>query len=154
MTLKPEAIISQIKLLGVPELQNLREIINTELASRAEDAPAKIFLNTEKYFDKNPNRAGGGWTKNVIRLDKSQNNGYSIIGNFKKNNVEDVYIANRLYLDCENIGSYNYPTRNRIYNLFTVTSDSKNPVNILAQGNEKDWLRVIWQAAEEFWSGH
>lgn len=77
------------------------------------------------------------WVKKVDGLDKSQRGGYSIIGDFLK---QDTF-TDGLYLSVDK-GSYDY------YCLFKIKDDKCDIIKIF-ENDKKSWARQFWSEIEE-----
>ena len=103
-------------------------------------------------------RYNGGWTKTVVGLDKSKQNGYSLIGEFLPKQTTLNLEAGRLYLDCDIRGSRKNNTNN--YTLFTLLESGE--VEILAEEEGasgytrgktgRDWALRLWEPIENFFA--
>jgi hypothetical protein len=89
-------------------------------------------------------RYNGGWCKTVTSLDKTKNNGYSIIGDFVKAELLQVQKPG-LYLDCDIDGSRNHQKKN--YTLFRYDGVNVEIITILENGGA-DWAIQLWPAIE------
>lgn len=90
-------------------------------------------------------RYNGGWVKKVTGLDKKRTNGYSILGDFIKDD-KIQWMAPGLYLDCGIGGSRKH--QEKYYTLFRLTPDGT--VEKLAEaGDGKNWAVKLWPAIEE-----
>lgn len=92
------------------------------------------------------NRYNGGWLKRVTGLDKSVNNGFSIIGEFVKagdykNNYEEG-----LYLDCSKEGSRKNQVWN--YHLFRFTENGVELLQTLEDAG-RTWAVEFWETIEK-----
>ena len=92
-------------------------------------------------------RYNGGWLKRVTGLDKSVNNGYSIVGDFVeagdyKNNYEEG-----LYLDCSKEGS----RKNQVWNYHLFRFSEENGVELLKTLEDagRTWAVEFWDTIEK-----
>ena len=91
-------------------------------------------------------RYNGGWLKTVIGLDKSKNNGYSIVGEFVKAGDYKENYAPGLYMDCSKDGS----RKNQIWNyhLFKLDGDGFHLLQTVEDGG-RTWAVEFWEKIEE-----
>lgn len=94
-------------------------------------------------------RYNGGWAKELTGLNKAQNNGYSIVGNWCDKGVEYRVWEGKLYLDCNVTGSRKNHSFH--YALFTV----KNGKIVIIQRKyydyyDKHWAVEMWENIEKF----
>lgn len=104
----------------------------------------QFFGCPEDYLEST--RYNGGWIKEITGLDKSKNNGYSLIGSFKGKSG-DTYEVGHLYLDCDIRGSRKNQFKH--YKLFTIKSDGAVK-EIAYQEDARDWAINLWDAVEQF----
>jgi hypothetical protein len=102
-------------------------------------------------FESPMGRYNGGWCKTVERLDKSKDNGYSLVGEFVHKESVQAYQEPGLYLDCDIGGS----RRNQVkyYTLFALKADGT--VEVLQTlsvraGRTSDWAVRLWPAIESY----
>lgn len=93
----------------------------------------------------NFSRRNGGWVKNVVGLDKTKTNGYSLLGDFLNQGLQ--WLSPGLYLDCSIGGSRK--NHQYWYTLFTLDSDGQ--VSKVAELNRytRDWAVRLWPSVEE-----
>lgn len=91
-------------------------------------------------------RYNGGWTKSVVGIDRSKNNGYSLQGEFMGKDG-DTYEVSKLYLDCGIAGSRK--NQEKYYNLFTVGPDGSITVIVSAK-DTRGWALELWDDIEGF----
>lgn len=92
-------------------------------------------------------RYNGGWTKTVTGLDKSKDNGYSLIGEF----VKSEQLANQapgLYVDCDIAGSRKNQAKQ--YQLFELKPDGT--AQYLAYSRGFDWAVKLWPAIDSWFA--
>lgn len=92
-------------------------------------------------------RYNGGWTKTVTGLDKTKNNGYSILGEFTTIHKGMNQLQDGLYLDNNKDGSRKNQTSN--YTLFSVKGDSLAIVKKVEDGG-RDWALHLWEEIEKY----
>lgn len=93
-------------------------------------------------------RYNGGWTKRVFGIDKNQNNGYSIQGDFVKINEGLNQIKDGLYLDCDINGSRK--NQEKDYRLFVIKNNCSEIkiLNTILDGGS-DWAIRMWDHIEK-----
>lgn len=119
---------------------------NGELLLNVEEV-AKELLSTGYSFS-GFSRYNGGWIKQVIGLDKSKTDGYSILGDFAPK--KKTWVKPGLYIDCSIDGSRKNQER-RIH-LFVILKDG----TAKQIGEEKkykgssggDWAVDLWNDIE------
>ena len=91
-------------------------------------------------------RYNGGWLKTVKGLDKSKNNGYSIVGGFVKAGDFKENYDTGLYMDCSKDGS----RKNQIWNyhLFRLDEDGFHLLQTVEDGG-RNWAVEFWEKIEE-----
>lgn len=99
----------------------------------------------ESYMD----RYNGGWTKTVTALDKSKDNGYSLIGNFVQRTDSIAHQSPGLYLDCDIGGS----RKNQIkfYTLFVLNVDGSTDL-LKTFKHTPDWAVKCWPEIETYFA--
>ena len=90
-------------------------------------------------------RYNGGWLKNVTGLDKSKNDGFSILGNFVKGGNYKMDYSKGLYLDCSKGGSRKNQRWN--YHLFKVDQDGFHLLQVMENGG-RHWACEFWETIE------
>jgi len=100
----------------------------------------KIFMEPVNLIEE-ATRYNGGWTKSVTGLDKSRNNGYSILGSFMRG-AGDNYTIGGLYVDCDIRGSRKNQTKN--YTLFVV--NAADSITVIAESTGRNWATDLWKA--------
>lgn len=88
-------------------------------------------------------RYNGGWVKKITGLDKSKNNGYSLLGDFVKVGDFDSPVSAGLYFDCSIGGSRKNQERN--YHLVLV--DDEGEIEIIEALHDAGF-----KYAPHFWS--
>jgi len=88
-------------------------------------------------------RYNGGWVKSVTGIDKTKNNGYSIVGNFTRD-AGDNYTINGLYLDCNIVGSRK--NQRKEYTLFRVLEIG---CEVLQKTKTINWAIDLWENIEK-----
>jgi len=91
-------------------------------------------------------RYNGGWSKQITGLDKTKNNGYSLIGDFKTIHEGLNSFNDGLYLDVDKGGSRKNHTNN--VTLFSIHGSN---LKILKKINDagRDWAIQLWPVIEE-----
>ena len=130
----------QMKAMTDTQLTELIAAAKAELASRTVKRPEPIRFHD--FFE--ADRYNGGWCKIVSGLDKSKNNGYSILGNFVDAHLMGIRKPG-LYLDCNIDGSRKHPRKN--YRLFRYDGDTVTVLHTLEDGG-KDWAVRLWPEIE------
>lgn len=102
----------------------------------------KVLFDPSTEFE----RYNGGWTKSISGLDKSQTNGYSIEGEFKKRDGKDYYTVGKLYLDCGIGGSRK--NQRSYYKVFVLDENAK--VEIISESTGKSWATDLWSDIEKY----
>lgn len=98
-----------------------------------------------RFHDSIPaTRYNGGWCKTVVGLDKSKNNGYSILGDFVKAELLQMQKPG-LYLDCDIDGSRKHPEKN--YRLFRYDGEGVTIITEIRNGGA-DWAVRLWPSIE------
>ena len=96
-------------------------------------------------------RYNGGWLKRVTGLDKSVNNGYSIVGDFvEAGNYKSNY-EEGLYLDCSKEGS----RKNQVWNYHLFRFSEENGVELLQTLEDagRTWAVSFWETIEKELAG-
>lgn len=89
-------------------------------------------------------RYNGGWIREVTRIDKTQTNGYSLVGNFLKGGKQ--WLSPGVYVDCSIGGSRKH--REKRYTAFRL--DGEGEVHVLGTaGDSRDWAVRLWPAIEQ-----
>ena len=91
-------------------------------------------------------RQQGGWLKTITELDKTVNNGFSIVGDFVENGNYPVEYHEGLYLDCNKEGTSKKPQTD--YRLFRINSDGVRLLDMVIDA-DKTWATLLWDAIEE-----
>lgn len=107
----------------------------------------------EGGFEDPLRRYNGGWTKTITELDKSHDNGYSLVGGFIKKETVQAHQTPGLYLDCDIGGS----RKNQVkyYTLFELKVDGTARVlETLSEraGRTSDWAIKLWPAVETYFA--
>ena len=90
-------------------------------------------------------RAQGGWLKTVEQLDKSVQNGYSLVGDFvEAGNFEKNYDEG-IYLDCNKEGTAKKPQLD--YRLFRLKDGKVRLLDMVIDGKQ-GWAVDLWDALE------
>ena len=105
---------------------------------------APLQLDPHKILD--TTRYNGGWIKYIDRIDKTKNNGYSLVGAFKRSTGLDNYHPGKLYLDCGIGGSRNHPSES--YTLFRVEADGTCTILQKIENGGQDWAMQLWPTIE------
>lgn len=88
-------------------------------------------------------RYNGGWIKSITKLDKSQTNGYSLVGEFVKQGLQ--WLSPGVYLDCSISGSRKNQVKS--YTVFKLEKDGS--VKLLGTaGDSRDWAVKLWPVIE------
>ena len=92
-------------------------------------------------------RYNGGWLKTVKGLDKSKNNGYSIIGEFVKAGDYENNYDEGLYLDCSKEGS----RKNQKWNYHLLRFSKENGIEVLKTLPDagRNWAVSFWEIIEQ-----
>mgnify|MGYP006284446335 CR=1 FL=1 len=96
-------------------------------------------------LDENEGYYNGGWVKKVIGLDKTKQNGYSLLGDFVDKEGNFIY-SDGLYLMCDIQGSRNHQQRN--YYLYSVVDNEPKLLHEELKGG-KDWAIRFWDVIEQ-----
>lgn len=92
-------------------------------------------------------RAEGGWLKTVEQLDKSVQNGYSLVGDFVKAGDFEVEYSEGLYLDCnKEPGKQKKPQED--YRLFRFKDGKVRLLDMVIDGKQ-GWATDLWDAVED-----
>lgn len=92
----------------------------------------------------------GGWMKVITGLDKSRQNGYSLVGDFVERKSGLGLYETGLYLMCDKQGSRNNPRP--FYVLFTWDGENVEIVQELADPG-RDWALQLWPDVERSLAG-
>lgn len=90
-------------------------------------------------------RYNGGWNKTVTGIDKSKDNGYSLIGEF----VKSEQLSNQkpgLFVDCDIQGSRK--NQSKKYQLFSLKEDGTAEFLFYSEG--ADWAVKMWATIESY----
>jgi hypothetical protein len=90
-------------------------------------------------------RYNGGWLKTVTGLNKSKDNGFSIVGEFVKGGDYKMDYGQGLYLDCSKEGSRKNQVWN--YHLFKVDQDGFHLIQTVENGG-RHWACEFWENIE------
>lgn len=93
-------------------------------------------------------RYNGGWAKRVTGLDKSQQNGYSIKGEWCDKGIDYIVFEGHLYLDCDIQGSRKNQVKN--YTLFTIKKGEVEIIQRIDNARGKHWAIDMWENIEKF----
>ena len=85
-------------------------------------------------------RATGGWVKTVRGLDKSVTNGYSLVGEYKSE------YSDGLYLDCNKEGKKSKPKQD--FRLFRLKNGKLTLIDEVYDG-KKNWAVEFWDSVGE-----
>jgi hypothetical protein len=91
-------------------------------------------------------RYNGGWVKTIEGIDKTKNNGFSLIGKFL--DPVDFYNVGGLYLDCDVQGSRKHQEKN--YRLFTINEDGEIVILQEIVDGKQGWAIELWDTIEKF----
>lgn len=110
----------------------------------------QILVNLEKLAEQNLStftRYNGGWIKEVVGVDTSHTNGYSIKGDFISRGIN--WVTPGLYIDCSKGGS----RKNQVYTytLFELNPDGSIR-EIQKEERNRDWAVSMWDKIEEYLS--
>jgi hypothetical protein len=115
----------------------------------------KVLVNLKEALDAAPGgydnsmeRYNGGWCKTVTALDKSHDDGYSIVGEFIRKETVTAYQPVGLFLDCDIAGSRK--RHDKYYTLFELRPDTTVRVVARLNSNQKDWAIKLWPAIEKW----
>lgn len=129
--------------LSLEQLSALKSKIEEAIIAKTEKPKVeKVLFDPAEEFE----RYNGGWTKEVVGLDKTQTNGYSIKGGFTTSGKKDWYRVGKLYLDCGIGGSRKNQTK--YYTLFTLEENGE--VSTLATSKGNDWAVSLWEEIEKY----
>lgn len=92
-------------------------------------------------------RYNGGWLKRITGLDKSVNNGYSLIGDFVEGGDYKNTYEEGLYLDCSKEGS----RKNQVWNYHLFRFSEENGVEVLQvlEDAGRTWAVEFWDTIEK-----
>lgn len=107
----------------------------------------EAFLNAPGFWESSLSEKSGNWCKLIEGIDKTQTDGYSIIGEFVSQVNQRTFQQPGLYLYCEKKGSKK-GAQNRLYSLFAL--ESNGAVQILKEfkSASKDWAVELWPDIE------
>ena len=91
-------------------------------------------------------RAQGGWLKTVEKLDKSVNNGYSIVGDFVQAGDFEQEYSEGIYLDCNKEVSAKKTQQD--YRLFRFRDGKVRLLDMVIDGKQ-NWAVDLWDAVED-----
>ncbi|QIZ72823.1 hypothetical protein [Oxynema aestuarii] len=107
----------------------------------------QAFLNAPGFWESTLSEKSGNWGKKVEDLDKTQTDGYSILGDF----ISDIdCVATHepgLYLYCEKKGRRK-GQENRLYTLFVLEAHGEVRVLREVKTASKDWAIELWPEIE------
>lgn len=86
----------------------------------------------------------GGWIKTITALDKTKDDGFSLVGEFVRSEERLAYQDAGLYVDCSIEGSRN--RHSKVYTLFDLTREGV--VRKIATVYGKDWAVKLWPDVE------
>lgn len=116
----------------------------------------EILVNLKKALEAAPGgwespmeRYNGGWCKTVTALDKSRDNGYSLVGEFTKKECSMAYQRPGLYLDCDIGGSRK--NQRKYYTLFELKDDGTVSILKTLEGST-DWAVKLWPSVEQWFA--
>ncbi|WP_233258315.1 hypothetical protein [[Phormidium] sp. ETS-05] len=107
------------------------------------------FLNAAGFWESNLSEKPGNWCKLVQGIDKTQTDGYSIIGDFVSQIAQTAYQQPGLYLHCQKKGS-NKAQQKRIYTLFALQPNGEIEVITESKNASKDWAVELWPEIEAY----
>jgi|SRR6185503_20060100 len=103
-----------------------------------------IVVNIPKEIS--ATRYNGGWMKSVTGLDKTKNNGYSLLGDFVGEGLQPLQPG--LYLVCDIGGSRKNQVKT--YTLVVLHTDSSVETIVWVQDN--DWAVQLWKLIDEYFA--
>jgi len=101
------------------------------------------------FSELNISRYNGGWSKKITGLDKSKNNGYSILGDFISINQGLNNLSDGIYLDNDKSGSRKNHTQN--YSLFSILNGEIDLISFIPDG-KNDWALHLWGDIENYFA--
>jgi hypothetical protein len=135
-----------LKALTNAQLAELTELIKKEAASRQTAFICNVEELVKNIMKDAPesrySRYNGGWLKTVTGIDKTQENGYSIKGEFIKSVTQ--LLPNTLILDCSIGGSRK--NQDKYYNLVKIID--ADHAEFIAATDGKTWAIELWPAIE------
>ena len=91
-------------------------------------------------------RAQGGWLKTIEQIDKSVQNGYSLVGDFvKAGDFEEEY-SDGIYLDCNKEGTAKKTQQD--YRVFRFKQGKVRLLDMVIDGKQ-NWAVELWDAVED-----
>lgn len=127
------------------------------MATKNPNNPNEILVNLKQAleaadggWEDTMRRYNGGWIKTVMALDKSKDNGYSIVGDFVRKETAEAYQRIGLYLDCDIGGSRKHPVKH--YTLFSIDQEGKATIHHTLKGTTSDWAIRLWPHIEKYFA--
>lgn len=102
----------------------------------------------EGGFEDPMSRYNGGWTKLITALDKSHDDGYSLVGGFVRKETVTALQEPGLYLDKDIGGSRK--NQRAYYTLFELKQDATVRVLATLQSDKADWAIKLWPHVEKY----
>jgi hypothetical protein len=126
------------------------------MADKNPNNPNEIMVNLKEAlkaakggWDDPMERYNGGWTKTVVKLDKSRDNGYSLVGDFVKRETTNAYQRIGLYLDCDIGGSRK--NQRKYYTLFSIDAEGEATIHAAIE-HSADWAIKLWPEIEKYFA--
>jgi hypothetical protein len=107
----------------------------------------EAFLNAPGFWESSLSEKSGNWCKRVEGIDKTQTDGYSIIGDFVSQWNLQTFQQPGLYLSCEKKGSKK-GAQKRLYALFLLQPNGEVQILKEYRSASKDWAVELWPDIE------
>ena len=109
----------------------------------------QAFLESPGFWESHLSPKTGNWCKWVEGIDKTQTDGYSILGEFVSQVDQSAYQKPGLYLYCEK-KKQKKGISERLYTLFALEPDGQVQVVNEFKTASKDWAVQLWPEIEAF----
>ena len=107
------------------------------------------FLTAAGFWENNLSEKPGNWCKLIQGIDKTQTDGYSIIGDFVSQISQTAYQEPGLYIHCQKKGS-NKGQQKRLYTLFVLLPNVEIDEMTDTKSASKDWAIELWPEIEAY----
>jgi hypothetical protein len=136
----------KVEEMNLTQLLKTKALIEARIATLQTEGTQTILIKSLTEFPEGTARSryNGGWLKTVTGIDKTQTNGYSLIGKFV--NLPANLTVPCLLLNCNIAGSRKNQAKR--YQLFKL--DETGAVTLVKEtGDSKTWAVDLWEEIEQ-----